>query len=178
MTLRAANNTLFRATVVLLFIVPFARPALAQGARKVPATRQLFVSSSAAAMPVAIPSRPQNPDRILVPESSGMSPGRLRAWLLLGIAQHGAAFFDAKTTRDAMRTHQELDPLLRPFAHSAALYPVMQIAPTGLDWLGLRLASSRHRWLRKMWWLPQAAATAGFLWSATHNLRLPAAAPR
>lgn len=72
-----------------------------------------------------------------------------------------------------MSHYHELDPLLRPFAHSPALYPVMQIAPAGLDWLALRLASSRHRWLRRLWWLPQTAAAAGFVWSGVHNLRLP-----
>jgi hypothetical protein len=123
-------------------------------------------------------ARPRNfyPYPALPGES--LSSGQLRAWLLLGLAQHGAAFFDARTTRDAMRNYQELDPFLRPFAHSAALYPVMQIAPTGLDWLAIRFATSRHRWLRRIWWLPQTAAAAGFFWSTAHNLRLPAPASR
>jgi hypothetical protein len=103
-----------------------------------------------------------------------MSHAQRRAWFLLATVQHGAAFFDARTTRDAMRHYQELDPLLRPFAHSAAIYPVMQIAPVGLDWLARRLATSRHKWLRRLWWVPQAAATAGFIWSGAHNLSLPA----
>ena len=94
-------------------------------------------------------------------------------WILLGIAQHGAAFFDARTTRHAVAHYRELDPLLRPFAHSAAIYPAMQIAPAGLDWLATRLATSRHHWLRRLWWVPQAVATAGFLWSGMHNLGLP-----
>jgi hypothetical protein len=105
-----------------------------------------------------------------------MSPVQRREWLLLGAAQHGAAFFDARTTRDALTHYRELDPLLRPFGHSAALYPAMQIAPLGLDWLAKRLATSPHRWLRRLWWVPQAAATAGFLWSGVHNLGLPAPA--
>ena len=105
-----------------------------------------------------------------------MSPVQRREWLLLGVAQHGAAFFDARTTRDALTHYRELDPVLRPFAHSAALYPAMQIAPLGLDWLARRLATSRHHWLRRLWWVPQAAATAGFLWSGVHTLRLPAPA--
>lgn len=108
------------------------------------------------------------------PPRPGLTSTGRRAWLLLGLAQHGAAVFDAHTTRAAMKDHRELNPLLRPFAHSAAIYPVMQIAPFGIDWLGARLARSRHRWLRRLWWLPQAAATAGFLWSGIHNMRLPA----
>lgn len=109
-----------------------------------------------------------------VPARLRMSAGERRTWFLLGLAQHGAAFFDAHTTRVAMRHYHELDPFMRPFAHSAAIYPVMQIGPLGLDWLATRLATSRHRWLRRLWWVPQAAATAGFLWSAAHNLQLPA----
>ncbi|HVB98689.1 MAG TPA: hypothetical protein VNJ12_05065 [Candidatus Dormibacteraeota bacterium] len=106
-------------------------------------------------------------------ERYGLSSRQRREWLLFGMAQHGAAFFDARTTREAIgNNHRELDPLLRPFAHSALLYPVMQIAPAGLDWLAVRFATSRHRWLRRIWWLPQAAAAAGFLWSGAHNLRL------
>ncbi len=107
------------------------------------------------------------------PRPPRMSRPQRRAWLLLGVAQHGAAFFDARTTREAMTHYRELDPLLRPFAHSAAIYPAMQLGPVGLDWLATRLATSRHRWLRRLWWVPQAAATAGFLWSGMHNLELP-----
>jgi hypothetical protein len=104
-----------------------------------------------------------------------MSPAKRRAWFALDLAEHGAAFFDARTTRQAVHHYHELDPLLCPFVHSAALYPVMQLAPFGLDWLATRLAISRHRWLRRVWWLPQAAATAGFVWSGMHNLSLPSA---
>ncbi len=103
-----------------------------------------------------------------------MSPVQRRLWLALGFAQHAAAFFDARTTREAMTHYHELDPLLRPFSHSAALYPAMQIGPFGLDWLAQRIATSRHEWLRRLWWVPQAAATAGFIWSGAHNLSLPA----
>ncbi len=102
-----------------------------------------------------------------------MSRAMFRAWLFLTVAQHGAAFFDARTTRDAIGGRRELDPVLRPFAHSAALYPVMQIGPLGLDWLARRMATSQHKWVRRIWWLPQAAATAGFLWSGLHNSSLP-----
>lgn len=112
-----------------------------------------------------IPERPARRPR--------MSRAQHRAWFLLDAGMHGAAFFDARTTRDVMSHYRELDPLLRPFAHSAALYPAMQIGPLGLDWLATRLATSRHRWLRRLWWVPQAAATAGFLWSGIHNLGLP-----
>ena len=104
---------------------------------------------------------------------------RKQAWLALVVAQHGAATFDAYTTREAVsRKHgPELDPLLRPFTGSAAVYPVIQIGPVLLDYLGHRMMRSPKGWVRRLWWLPQAAATAGFVWSGTHNLGLPGPVP-
>jgi hypothetical protein len=97
-----------------------------------------------------------------------------RAWLLLAFAQHGAAGFDAYSTRRAVdEGHRELDPLMRPFAHSPAIYPAMQVGPALLDLLGYRMLTSQRRWARRIWWLPQAIATAGFIWVGTRNLKLP-----
>lgn len=161
---------------ICLFTVMPAFPALAHDAGKnVPVAPHVATRSPAAPRPAPSPGQVVLPDRVpmLRAQPYGLSFKEQRVWLLLGLAQHGAAFFDARTTRDAMSHYHELDPLLRPFAHSPALYPVMQIAPAGLDWLALRLASSRHRWLRRLWWLPQTAAAAGFVWSGVHNLRLP-----
>jgi hypothetical protein len=126
-----------------------------------------------APMPKELLPPPSFQPNELAPARRRMSAAQRRVWLVLGAADHGAAFFDARTTRVAMRHYRELDPLLRPFAHSAALYPVMQIAPFGVDWLASRMATSRHRWARKLWWLPQSAATAGHLWAGTHNMGLP-----
>jgi hypothetical protein len=105
----------------------------------------------------------------------GRSPAKRDAWLLLALAQHGAAGFDAYTTRQAVDAgHPELDPLIRPFAHSPAIYPAIQAGPALLDFLGYRMMTSRRRWARRIWWLPQAVATAGFIWAGAHNLSLPA----
>lgn len=175
------RQTIARSTapawLAILFLVSvLAPPARAQttiaGNAPAPELRAALLAppSPLEALPRAGNFRPNVP-----PQPRKMSRAQRRAWFLLATAQHGAAFFDARTTRDAMRHYHELDPLLRPFAHSAAIYPVMQIAPLGLDWLARRLATSRHKWLRRLWWVPQAAATAGFIWSGTHNLSLPAA---
>ena len=95
-----------------------------------------------------------------------------RTWLFLATAQHGAAAFDAYTTRQVIgEGHgRELDPLMRPFASSAALYPASQLGPVFLDWLGLRMMNSRRNWARRVWWVPQTAATAGFIYAGVHNL--------
>ena len=95
-----------------------------------------------------------------------------RAWLFLATVQHGAAAFDAYTTRQVIGEgrRRELDPLMRPFANSAALYPASQIGPLFLDWLGLRMMNSRRNWARRIWWVPQTAATTGFIYAGAHNL--------
>jgi hypothetical protein len=41
-----------------------------------------------------------------------------------------------------------------------------------MDFLGHRMMTSRHRLLRKMWWLPQSAGTAVSFASGVHNVRM------
>jgi hypothetical protein len=95
-----------------------------------------------------------------------------RAWLALAVAGHSAATFDAWSTRHALTRGgmREADPLMRPFAHSPAIYAAIQVAPTIFDYVGRRMSRSQHSWARKIWWVPQAAMTAGFLFSGAHNL--------
>ncbi|MCI0350775.1 MAG: hypothetical protein L0Z53_15225 [Acidobacteriales bacterium] len=97
-----------------------------------------------------------------------------RMWWALTVAQHSAATFDAWSTRESLSSGNgyERNPLMRPFANSAAIYPAIQIAPLGLDYISKRMMRSRHGFLRKTWWVPQTLATAGFAWSGLHNLRV------
>lgn len=173
MRLPAATTLFFKFATALLIVPVFACPALAQSVHKVRPSITLLPIIPSHHLIAIKPGLSQDSDLPRAGAHHGLSPRQRKVWLLLGLTQHGAAFFDARTTRDAMTHYQELDPALRPFAHSAALYPIMQIAPLGLDWLAIRMATSRHRWVRRIWWLPQTAAAAGFLWSGTHNLSLP-----
>ena len=95
-----------------------------------------------------------------------------RMWWGLTIAQHAAAVFDSWSTRQSIGSGRgyERDPLLRPFADSPAIYPAMQVLPTGLDYLSRRMQRSSNGVFRRMWWVPQTAATVGFVWSGIHNL--------
>lgn len=97
---------------------------------------------------------------------------RRREWLALSIAQHSAATFDAWSTRQAISTGQyrELNPALRPFAENASLYAAIQVCPFVFDYLGRRMMTSQHGWLRHTWWIPQAVSTAISLGSGAHNL--------
>lgn len=96
----------------------------------------------------------------------------VRLWRALLVAQHSAAVFDAWSTRDAIQNSgaHELNPFLRPFAGSSAIYAATQVGPGLLDYLGYRMMRSKKGWMRKLWWLPQVAGTVGSLFSGAHNL--------
>jgi hypothetical protein len=95
-----------------------------------------------------------------------------KVWYALAFAGHGAAAFDAWSTRRAVSGNYgtESNPLLRPFAHSGSLYAATQLSPAFMDYLGRRMMMSQHRWVRKMWWLPQTAGSGMSLAAGVHNV--------
>ena len=96
-----------------------------------------------------------------------------RKWLALSIAAHGAAGFDAYSTRRVISSvpgAQEMNPFLRPFAGNASMYLAVQVAPTLLDLLSRRMMNSSHAWARHTWWLPQAVSAVVSVSSGVHNL--------
>jgi hypothetical protein len=95
-----------------------------------------------------------------------------KLWYTLTFAGHGAAAFDAWSTRRAVSGNYgtESNPLLRPFAHNGSLYVATQVSPALMDYLGRRMMVSRHGWLRKMWWLPQTAGAGMSLAAGAHNV--------
>jgi hypothetical protein len=97
-----------------------------------------------------------------------------KIWFGLIAASHGAAGFDAWSTRRALSGGYgtEADPLLRPFAHSGALYAATQVSPLVMDYLGYRMMNSHHSLIRKLWWVPQVAGTSVSLSAGIHNYRL------
>jgi len=94
-----------------------------------------------------------------------------KAWLVLSMAEHSAATFDAYSTRLAVsRGANEADPMMQPFAHSPAIYGAIQVGPLVLDYAARRMERSQHGFLRKTWWVTQTAATGLFLFSGAHNM--------
>jgi hypothetical protein len=96
-----------------------------------------------------------------------------REWLALSIAAHGAAGFDAWSTRRVISSvpgAQEMNPLLRPFAGNGSMYAAVQVAPTVLDFVSRKMMNSRHDFLRHTWWLPQAVSAVISLSSGVHNV--------
>jgi hypothetical protein len=94
-----------------------------------------------------------------------------RIWYSLVVFDHASAAFDAYSTRQAIgHGGVELNPFLKPFADSAAIYPALQVWPTAMDFVGSKLMRSQNRVMRKVWWVPQVASTAAFVSFGFHNL--------
>jgi len=94
-----------------------------------------------------------------------------REWLALMILEHSAAAFDAYSTRGAIsRGAKEEDPMMRPFAHSPAIYAAIQVGPALLDVLARRMQRSQYNFVRRTWWVPQSVSTGGSIFSGVHNL--------
>jgi len=114
-------------------------------------------------------AQPAKTERIIPVENA---PSR-RTWIALAVAQHGAAAFDAYTTRHAISVGaHEQDPLMRPFATSPAIYFVGQAGPLALDYVARRMQRSQNLLIRRTWWLPQSASTGLFIFSGVHNLNV------
>lgn len=93
-----------------------------------------------------------------------------KSWILLSAVEHSSAGFDAWSTRYALSNGRvEADPLMRPFANSAAIYGAIQAIPIGLDYVARRFQRSSG-WTHRIWWAPQAVASATFLFSGSYNV--------
>ena len=102
------------------------------------------------------------------------TPAKRHAWYALAITAHGAAAFDAWSTRRVVSSGAgtEANPLLRPFSHSGAIYAATQVSPAVMDFFGRRMKRSSHPWVRKTWWLPQSVGAAVSFAAAAHNVRI------
>jgi hypothetical protein len=87
-------------------------------------------------------------------------------------AGHAGAAFDAWSTRRALSGNYgtESDPLMRPFAHSGAVYAATQVTPLLMDMIGKRAMVSEHMWVRRLWWVPQSVGATLSFTTAVHNV--------
>ena len=151
-------------------------PIAASGLNEPAAAPSTLVSANAA--PVLPPVTPAAvhpaPETIVRPTTPERPRAAFRTWQALLVAQHSAAVFDAWTTRKALTSGNgyERDPLMKPFASSATIYPATQAAPLLFDFLGYRMMRSHNRYIRHSWWVPQVASFAGSLWCGSRNLRV------
>ncbi|HTV57432.1 MAG TPA: hypothetical protein VMJ93_01010 [Verrucomicrobiae bacterium] len=96
-----------------------------------------------------------------------------RAWFALALVEHGAATFDAYSTRQAVSNGAvEDDPIMRPFAHSGAMYAAVQVGPLLFDYMARRMQRSDNLTMRRIWWLPQSLSTGVSLFAGVHNLHV------
>lgn len=129
------------------------------------------VTANADAEPAAgFPARPVKPAVIAIQET----PRERKVWYTLAALGHAGAAFDAWSTRRAITAGAgtEANPMLRPFAHSGALYAATQVSPFLMDYLGKRMMTSQHGWVRKIWWLPQTAGASMSFAAGAHNTAL------
>jgi hypothetical protein len=133
------------------------------------AKTDLDASGAEAGTPALLPaiSSPAKP----ATADSYESPRDRKIWYGLLFASHGAAAFDAWTTRRAIGGGYgvEGDPLQRPFANSGAIYATTQVTPFIMDYVGHRMMRSGHNWIRKGWWIPQAASASISFGAGMHN---------
>ena len=100
------------------------------------------------------------------------TPRQRKIWYGLALAGHSGAAFDAWSTYRAVSGGygREANPFMRPFANSRAIYAATQVSPAFMDFLGKRMMVSQHGWVRKVWWLPQAAGASMSFASGAHNV--------
>jgi hypothetical protein len=130
-------------------------------------TTMLVAQNSQSFSTIRIPE--ENGKRYATREAESV-PSR-REWLALMILEHGAAAFDAYSTRGAIsRGAKEEDPMMRPFAHSPAIYAAIQVGPALLDVLARHMQRSQNNFVRRTWLVPQSVSTGGSIFSGVHNL--------
>jgi hypothetical protein len=113
-----------------------------------------------------------NPSRENRIERAIESPSR-KQWLVLALVEHGAAGFDAYSTRQAIgHGAVEQDPLMRPFAGSPAIYAATQVGPLLFDLLARHMQHSEFPLVRRVWWMPQTLSAGISIFSGVHNLNV------
>ena len=102
------------------------------------------------------------------------APKEKKLWYALSISGHSGAAFDAWSTRRALSASHgvESNPMLKPFANSNAIYAATQVTPLLLDFVGHRMMYNKRNWVRKIWWVPQAAGSSVSFGAAIHNVRM------
>lgn len=105
-----------------------------------------------------------------------------RPVMALTAAQSAVLVADGYTTRQRVRLgYTETDPLARMFLGGRPTWAGM--APLGAvqclleTWLAERMHTSRNRWVRRMWWLPQSVGISGNIWGIRTNSVTPGAVP-
>lgn len=139
------------------------------------------ISGSLKTVAFETPEDSQSFSTVRIPEAStkessfkeALSDPSRRQWLALAFVQHGAAAFDAYSTRQAVgHGAVEDNPMLRPFAGSPAIYAATQVAPFLFDLMARHMQRSEYPLVRRCWWMPQTLSAGLSIFSGVHNLNL------
>lgn len=146
-----------------------------------------FTGGSSAIAVKDLPSGTVNPDKnaigpahsrgcILFRESLCRA-AKNRPLLSLAAAQTAALVSDGVTTRQFLgRGYVEVDPVARILIGRkptwGRMVPLGAVQVFAGAWLGEQMAMSRHTWVRRLWWLPQAIGIAGNAAATAHNVSL------
>lgn len=100
-----------------------------------------------------------------------------RPLLSLAAAQTAALVSDGVTTRQFLsRGYVEVDPVARILIGRkptwGRMVPLGAVQVFAGAWLGEQMAMSRHTWVRRLWWLPQAIGIAANTAATAHNVTL------
>jgi hypothetical protein len=100
-----------------------------------------------------------------------------KAILALATIQTAALVSDGVTTRQFLnRGYIEVDPVARVLLGRkptwARMAPLGAVQVAAGMWLAQRMATSRHVWVRRFWWLPQMMGIAGNAAATGHNVAL------
>jgi hypothetical protein len=94
--------------------------------------------------------------------------------MALTFAHADALFADGVVTRrSVLHGGEEVDPLARAFIGArptwGRMVPVGAGFVIGEAWLAERMKTSRHAWVRRVWWVPQAVSAQVSLTLAVRN---------
>jgi hypothetical protein len=100
-----------------------------------------------------------------------------RPLLSLAAVQTAALISDGVTTRQYLRRgYVEVDPVARILIGRkptwGRMLPLGAVQVFAGAWLGEEMAMSRHLWVRRFWWLPQAIGIAANAAASAHNVAL------
>ncbi|HEV2288562.1 MAG TPA: hypothetical protein VGR81_06370 [Candidatus Acidoferrales bacterium] len=101
--------------------------------------------------------------------------GQEKKRIVLDVAGQAAAWADMVTTAHVLDNgNREADPVARTFTAlpRPAYFAVGSAMAFSLDIVGQKMRHSRHKWERKIWWLPQVAQIAANGILAAHNASL------
>lgn len=127
--------------------------------------------------PARITTDLSRPRRCLLFQETLCRATRDKPVLALAAAQTLALVGDGVTTRQYLRRgYVEVDPFTRILLGRkptwARMTPLGAVQVAAGMWVAERMAISRHKWVRRIWWLPQAIGIAGNLAATLHNTTL------